>query len=766
MTDGQEGSVRLGEYLRIILRGRWIILISFVLVLGTTTYYTYQMEPFYQAQTTIMIENKDRMEQSVFGFSGLLDGQTMITNQVEVLKSRMLAQRTLQSLESSPYKENLKILAQYDKSGKPINYENRLKKLRESISVEPITDTDIIVLKVTANSSFEASYLANEIARQFYSINMELSKGEYGEVRRFLETELDSIRGKLSEAEEALKQYKESHNLVALDTETAKLVEQTAVFRANLSETDAQLEENQDALENLKSKLAEAKSTLVADVSQISSPLITELQSTIAEKQTLVANLIAKASPGYEAVLQKVEREIDEAKKALIEEAHKIANSGITSINPLKTSQDLFDQILSADINIKSLSARKEALSKVVGSYEAQLEGIPEMYLELVRLTRQAEISEKIYLLRSEKYEESRIAEAGKTANVRIIDAAVPPESPIRPNKPLNVILAIFFGLGAGIGISFIIEVLDSSIRTVENLEKLKVNVLGTIPTISPDEIAQRMKRRGMKLSPADKERITSKLITNFSPKSPISEAYRSLRTNILFANIDQPIKTLIVSSSATKEGKSTTVANLAITMSQMGSRVLIIDADLRRPTIHNLFKIDRQIGLTNALLGAYTLDEVIKPTGIENLDVITAGDIPPNPSELLSSNAMRRALQVLSQRYDLILIDSPPVIAVTDAAVLATRADGVLLVVSSGYVTRNEVLRAMQLLGNVRANLIGVLLNGLDIKRIYGSYYYYYHYYQYYYYYGSKRKPRRSKELPTATATEPPQAASVGSGE
>lgn len=206
-------------------------------------------------------------------------------------------------------------------------------------------------------------------------------------------------------------------------------------------------------------------------------------------------------------------------------------------------------------------------------------------------------------------------------------------------------------------------------------------------------------------------------------------------------------MKTLVVSSSATKEGKSTTVANLAITMAQMGSRILIIDADLRRPTIHTFFKLDRQIGLTNALLGTYTLDEVIKPTGIDNLDAITAGDIPPNPSELLSSNALRKALSILSSRYDLIIIDSPPVIAVTDAAVLATRTDALLLVISSGYVSKREVMRAVQILSNVRANMLGVLLNGLDVKRIYGSYYYYYHYYQYYYYYGPKGKSKRRQK-------------------
>ncbi|RJP80383.1 MAG: polysaccharide biosynthesis tyrosine autokinase [Candidatus Zixiibacteriota bacterium] len=758
MTEQHEGSVKLGDYLRIILRGRWIILLCFLVVLGTTTFFTYRMEPVYQASTSIMIEDKGRLEQSVFGFSNLLASQTTIANQVEVIKSRTLAERVIHALEASQYRDNLKIMADYDRHDRPVNFNGKVKLLRESITVEPVKETDIIVLKVTANSAFESAYLANEIARQFFGQNLEYSKGEVGEVRRFLESQLDSVRMKLSESEEQLKLYKESHKLVALDEETEKLVEQTATFRAHLNEAEAELQENVLALQDLRNKFAESKSTLVEDVSRISSPLITELQTRIAEKQALIANLIAKSSPGYEIVVKDVEREIDEAKKALIEEAHKIANSGISSIDPLKTSQELFDQILRADINIKSLTARTEALGTVVNSYESQLEALPEKNLELVRLMRDAELNEKIFLMRSEKYEESRIAEAGKTANVRIIDPAVPPPKPIRPNRQLNVFLAIFFGLGLGVAISFAIELLDGSVRTVEDLEKLKVSVLGAIPTIDPEEIARRMKRHGHKLSPEDRARLTSKLITNFSPKSPVSEAYRSLRTNILFANLDRQAKTLVVSSSATKEGKSTTVANLAITMAQMGSRVLIVDADLRRPTMHTLFKIERQIGLSNALLGNYTLDEVIKPTGIENLDIITAGDIPPNPSELLSSNAMRKTLALLQQRYDMILLDSPPVIAVTDAAVLSTRTDAVLLVVSSGYVTRKEVDRAIQLLGNVRANLIGVLLNGLDVKRIYGSYYYYYHYYQYYYYYGTKKQRRTSREADLALEDNGPR--------
>ncbi len=438
MNEEREGSINLAEYLRIILRGRWIILISFLIVLGSTTYFTYLMEPVYQASTTIMIEDKARLEQSAFGLAGIMNAQTMITNQVEVLKSRTLAEQVLERLESSPYRENIRLLADIDEQGQPISYESRLYKLRQSLTVEPITETDIILVKMSANSSFESAYLANILAEEFYLMNLEFSKEDVGEVRKFLEAQLDSIRSKLAVSEEELKQYKEDNKLVALDEETAELVQQTSIFRAHLNEAEAELGEQRQAMENLRQRLAETKSSLVEDISNISSPLVVELQRSIAEKQALIANLIAKSSPGSEVVINEVEREIEQAKKKLIEETHKIASSGLTSIDPIKTSQDLFDQILKTDINIKTLNARVEALQGVVGSYEMKLEGIPEKNLDLVRLLRKAELNENIFLLRSQKYEESRIAEAGKTANVRIIDKAVPPNRPIPELRSAN----------------------------------------------------------------------------------------------------------------------------------------------------------------------------------------------------------------------------------------------------------------------------------------------------------------------------------------
>jgi capsular exopolysaccharide synthesis family protein len=461
----------------------------------------------------------------------------------------------------------------------------------------------------------------------------------------------------------------------------------------------------------------------------------------------LIASLKARGAPGTEVVIKSLEDEIDSIKKRQIEEARKIASSGSIPLDPLRTNQQLVDRMIEVETEIKSLTAKADSWRDIVENAETALETVPEKELVLARLTRDASLNEKIYMMLNEKYEESRISEAGKTANVRIIDLAKPPKAPFKPNKRLNIILGIILGLGLGVAVSFLLEFLDDSIKTAEDIERMGLVLLGTIPVVKMSEIAKKMRREGKFYSKEDMEKVESKLITRFSPKSPISEAYRSMRTNIHFANLDRPNKVILVSSSATKEGKSTTAANLAITIAQMGSKTLLLDSDLRRPSIHNFFKLDRSYGLTNYLIGTMTFDEIVKKSDINNLDIVTCGDIPPNPSEMLASRAMRTFLEEAKNRYDMVILDSPPIIAVTDAAILSTRVDGVIMVVASGFVNRREVQRAITLLRNVNARILGVLLNGLDIKKIYGSYYYYFHYYQYYYYYGSDKKERRKRK-------------------
>ncbi|MBU0508991.1 polysaccharide biosynthesis tyrosine autokinase [bacterium] len=723
------------------------MVVSFLAVVGSVTFLTYRMQPEYFSTASILILNRDQVEETVLNERPLPVTKSRNLNAIQILKSRRIAEDVVRSLAESPYRNELELMKREDAKGRPITFDERVELLRDRTSVRLVQDTDVLQVSVRAHSPFEAAFLTNALAEQFYRYSLQSARGEISDVRQFLEQQLQVVREQLSQSEEIERSYKESQGVSSLDRETAQLVDQSAEFHALYNTTQTELNAQLRRQEFLRKQLAQTKGAMYEDLSSASNPLITSLQDGIATKQTKIATLLANPGPGTDVTVAAIEKEVEVLKARLIEEVRKLAGGSETAVNPLKTSQDLFDQLLNAEVEVRSLTAKSEALREVMETIDQQLEQLPQTTLVLARLTRDRELNEKLYLMLNEKYEEARIAEAGKSAGVQIIDTAKPPEFPVRPKKKLNILLGMLFGLAIGVGIAFFLEFLDDTIKTGEDIERLKLTLLGTIPLVRTEHLIRRLKKEGRPFSPADLHRVESRMITRFSPRSPVSEAYRSLRTNIQFADIDTPKRVLLMTSTTSKEGKSTTAVNLAITLAQMGSRVLLIDSDLRRPALHNFFSMDKTYGVTNALIGSLSFDDVVKQTGVDKLDVITSGDIPPNPAELVASENMKRFIEEARSRYDYVILDSPPVIAVTDAAVLATRVDGAILVVSSGTVSRREVQRGISLLQNVGSGILGVVLNALDIKKIYGSYYYYFHYYQYYYYYGSEPSKRGKRK-------------------
>lgn len=302
-----------------------------------------------------------------------------------------------------------------------------------------------------------------------------------------------------------------------------------------------------------------------------------------------------------------------------------------------------------------------------------------------------------------------RVVEWINIENVQILDRAVVPSNPIKPRPALNIAIAMVLGLMVGVGIVFLLEFLDNTFKGPDDVEKkLGLPVLGSVPLISGSE-------------------KNIKLITFSDPKSPISESYRMLRTNIQFANLDNDLKTLVVTSTGPSEGKSTSISNLAITMVGMRKNVLLIDADLRKPQIHKIFNLDNDTGMTNVLMGE-NLDDAIKTVNGMNLDILTSGPIPPNPSEILGSKAMERLLERCQEKYDIVLIDTPPVGVVTDSAILSNITDGTLYVVAAGQTMTDQAIKAKEMLLKVKSNVIGVLVNKVNVdKRKYQNYYSYY---------------------------------------
>ena len=752
----EERPVRLTDYLRVLYRGRWIILVSFFAVVAATAYFSFTTPPTYEAECMVMIEEASGLERTLFDVTPFGKQLTMVNNQVQVLKSRLLAESVVDHLLASGLQDSLHLFRiERKKKEEPVDIrELAIRRLRDNMDVSPVRDTDIIKIKVKAPSAWEAAFLANSVAETYKRLDQESSRGEIDQVVQFLQGQLKQKEKELHQSEEALKNFQEKSGVAFLSEESQAIVDQLVQFESAYQEAETEIKANQKRLEFLESRLGKLKGTLESDLSQITHPLIIELRQKIAQAE---ANLVAYKIQGYSDDYPDVRKErqkLEGLKDTLTKETKKILLSNIPADDPLKPYQELVEKIIEVQTEIESGQAKARALKGIVDQYTRKMDQLPSQSLQLARLERARKLNENIYMMMKEKYEESRITRAGQIGKIRIVDRAVPPESPISPKKKLNLILGVLIGLGLGVGVTFFMEYLDNSIRTVEDVEQLKLPLLGSIPEIKPETTNGKLlpsvitgaRKKTSHHKELESQFIAERLITHLRPKSPISEAYRSLRTQIQYAKTDKPIRSILVSSPGPGEGKSTSVTNLAIAMAQMGSKIMLVDSDLRRPVLHNLFGLKREIGLTNYLIGKASLEEIVKPTEIENLYLITTGILPPNPSEMLGSKRMRELLDKLVSQYEYVLLDSPPMIAVTDALVMAPWVDGVIMVLRSGKTDRDAAARAQELLENVNGHLIGTLLNDVSSSYMYGSYYYYYYYYYYYGTEDGKKVKKRGK--------------------
>ena len=769
MEDVRERQVSLQDYVRILYNGRWVILTCFAVIMAITVFITFTTDPVYEASAKLMVEEKGGMEQTLFDIGGFMKKETMINNQVEILKSRSLAETVIQRLQESEFADQLEIFnhdgefnrsviasigeffGASDSGGSDLTPDEIIEDLRERIVVAPIRDTDMIQIKVEAPSPEEAAFITNMVATCYSERNRLSSQEEVRQVKNFLEGQLDKVKEGLIRSEDALKNFKQEEKVVALSQETQELIRKLAEFERLYNEALTDYNASEQRLAYINSQLDRSRQNF--DLQNISAtPYFEGLQRGLAEQQSkrtiYVASLINQGVFNEnDPQIKKFDDQIEQLHKQLREEIAKLARVEI--FDPVNLSSNLIVRKIEIEANLQALQPKVKSLKTIVDDYSRELETLPGKSLQLARLERAATVNEKMYLMMQEKYEESRITEVGQLGQVRIIDSAKAPKIPIKPRKKLNLIVGALIGFGLGLGLTFLTEYLDNSIRSLEDVEQVGLTVLGSIPVINEDEIEKRIKLASEStnghngtVQHAETKLLAARLITHVAPKSPISEAYRTFRTNLQYTRIDQPRKALLVTSPGPGEGKSTSVSNLAITMAQMGSKVLLIDSDLRRPVLHSIFKLDRRVGLSNVLIGRASVEEAVKETAIDNLYVMPCGTLPPNPSELLGSSAMTHTLDELKSRFDIVLFDSPPIIAVTDAAVLSPRLDGVILVLKSGQTDRDATFRAYTLLKNVNVPVLGALLNGVQIENMYGSYYYYYHYY----YYGKDRDQKRKK--------------------
>ena len=371
----------------------------------------------------------------------------------------------------------------------------------------------------------------------------------------------------------------------------------------------------------------------------------------------------------------------------------------------------------------KSIDETQKAIASIGNPLDPQNVNLPEFArLELTRLATQLSRDQTQYVILLRSQEDFRLAAARYTDNITISSPAETPQRPVKPRTALNTILGLISGVVLGVSTAFLLEYLDDTLKTSEDVEKeLGLTTLGNIAPLGPIK------------------ELRDGLVTASSPRSPVVEAYRALRTNLRFSSLDNPASTLLVTSAGPREGKSTTAANLGVVMAQAGKEIILVDTDLRHPTLHQIFQVPEGSGLSALLLEeAPDVEAALTETEVKGLRLLTCGPMPPNPAELLGSERMAALVEELKTRADVVLFDSPPVLAVTDATVLATAVGGVVLVVDCGR-TRNEVARRVkEALEKVDAHILGVVLNRQTGGR--GGYYYYY-------YYGNREKKRRERK-------------------
>ncbi|RMD91336.1 MAG: hypothetical protein D6813_07830, partial [Calditrichaeota bacterium] len=454
------------DYIAIMYRGRWWILGIFVAVMSFVSYRTFTTPPTYQASTTIMIDEKQGVSQSLFDVTGYSQQRTLMNNQVEILKSRTLAEAVIKRLLQVPERDSLQLMVDVGRTRSILSAAN---SLRQAISVSPIRDTDLIRIEVKAPSPFEAAFLAKSGAKVYQELDRDLSRGEISQVVQFLETQLERKEKDLKESEEALRRFLEKEKIASLSDEATQVVEQGAQFESLYENVLIELEVTQKKLEFLKNQLGKSKETLEAEIARVTSPLVDQLRKEMAAIEGRIAVYLSQGINENDPEILKEREKLNKIKSRLTEEVRNLIVQGLPPDDPLTQAQELVTKILTVETEMASLKAQAEALKRVVETYNKKLESLPEKNVQLARLERNRKVHENLYMMMKEKYEESRITQAGQIGKVRIIDTALPPVIPIAPNKKRNLLLGLLFGLGLGIGVVWLRDYLDTSVRRVED---------------------------------------------------------------------------------------------------------------------------------------------------------------------------------------------------------------------------------------------------------------------------------------------------------
>lgn len=736
----EEQEIKLSDYIRIISTYKWLVIFVFLAVFAATVIYTARSPRIYKATSKILLEEKTANNLLFTGFSNTASS---INNNIQILKSYPTLQLAFQIVKRDNDYDSFPI-SQIE--GSAVNY------IRKNLSVETERETDILIISFESTSSVEAKAIANAAAQALMQQDTDYARIELRSTREFLAEQLEDSERQLMAAEEELRNFKIENKISMLSQETEKLIEQSSELSAMLSAAETDRDVSQKHVNYLISELSK-QDTFLLDVNTVlTSPLLEQLKEEIVANQTQYVNLLTRLDyPPDHPELVALNKAIENAKQRLKEEIARISSVNTGSSDPLQYRASLIDKISAAKIELNLNIAKVASLQKIVEEFNQRMSLLPDTEIELARLERNYKISEKTYTMLIEKYEEAKIVEQSKVGNIRLVEEALVPELPIKPNIKMNLLIGIVLGLGLGIGLALILHSLDSKIRNFDDVKKyVGLPILGTIPQIqTSDADVEEIEKLLQTATGKEKEQLEitlqqmdSKIISNYAPKASATESFRILRTNLVAKKKENEPMSILITSSGPREGKTTIHTNLATTLAKMDAKVILVDLDLRRPRVHSMFHIPKENGISDFLVDkSAKLESFIKKSSVPNLDVITSGYIPPNPSELLASSRMDEAIAILKSKYDYVLFDAPPVIAVTDAMILAKKVDCLYLVVRVAQADKQVIKRAKELLENIGIEITGAVINGIIPQSYYSSSEYHYYYY---YYYGTEKKKKK----------------------
>jgi len=739
----EEKEIHLRDHLRVLQKRKWMIIalilipVIFTLIQGFTT------KPIYRGTATLQI-NVDNPQivdlKEVFAIN--MWATDYYQTQYKILESHSLAKRVIQKMKlwehpeflsspPSPFEKwkstvqstllnSIRSLFSFAGPKPPPSSKSTLdfvEKVSEDekevplvgqfisrLKIEPIKESRLVKVHFDSYSPELSTRVPNLLAKEFIQMNLESRLDTKEQAKEWLTKQLEELRFRVESSDEALQKFGSQNDIFSLDDK-----ENITLNRLNeLNEALAKSESERMAKEAIYKQISSEKGfKAVALPSILENKLIQELKQNYIQLETQYTKLSETFKPHHPEIIR-LKNQMETVEKSLNLETAKI-------IAGMKNEYES--------------SLRKESLIRnAFAEQKHQAMAMQQKSIQYNILKREAETNKELYKNLLQRVKELGISAGFHGSNIQIVDYSEKPKGPYKPYHQRKVLLAAVIGLFLGIGFTFLLEYFDNTVKTPEEVDqRFQLPFLGSVPEISCEKRNQLSERKS-----SSRPFLPVELVMCNQPRSILAEAYRNIRTSLLLSFSERPPQRILVTSPSPLQGKTTTLINTAISLSQTGARVLIIDGDMRKPRIHKVFGDRNRLGLSDCLSGGAELTSVIRKSEIKNIYYIPAGPIPPNPSELLGSALFREMMQVLSQRFDHILIDAPPVLGFADSIVLSSAVDGVILVILFGKTQKMVLQRAKDGLLNANAKILGVVINRVNMdlngyKDYYGPYHYYY---------------------------------------